>query len=143
MPKTLAKLAEDPSSNKPLPQGFNESEDGSVEGDNNDISGASLSLLRHLMADGVPCAPLEQFKFDEIYRSQVTAALGRDPFLVDSSKLKKWPRPPDKRNKKGGSGGKNKKGSGGKGDLLATLRAAAVTRERRVKEISDKVCLCY
>lgn len=68
----------------------------------------------------------------------MTAALGRDPFLVDSSKLKKWPRPPDKR-KKASKG----KGAGGAGDLLATLRAAAVTRERRVKEISDKVRTIY
>jgi hypothetical protein len=132
MPQTLAKLVEDPQGEH-LPAGFAESEDGSVAGEDMDISSASLALLRHLMADGVPCAPLEQFKFDEIYRSQVTAALGRDPFLVDSSKMKKWPKPPDKRGKKGS------KKRPGEGDLLATLRAAAVTRERRVKEIKDKV----
>lgn len=70
MPKTLSKLAEEPVNGQALPVGFAESEDGSVENEEMDISTASLSLLRHLMADGVPCAPLEQFKFDEIYRSQ-------------------------------------------------------------------------
>ena len=30
---------------------------------------AARTLLRHLLSDGVPCAPLEQFKYDEIYRA--------------------------------------------------------------------------
>jgi hypothetical protein len=132
-PRTLASLALNRQKEESLPAGFNESDDGSHEGEEGeDVSTAALALVRHLMGDGVPCAPLEQFKFDEIYRAQVTAALGRDPFLVDSSKMRKWPRPPDKRKK----GGKKKHGGG---DLLATLRAAAITRERRVSELRTKI----
>ena len=92
---------------------------------------AARALVRALVNDGVPCAPLEQFKYDEIYRATIAQVLGKDPFL-ESSGRPKWPQPPSMAMRRGG-----KKAHGV--DLLRVVEQAGVSRAARIAEVEGRI----